>query len=343
MSSDISSLRLNNLASSSVDSRANAGDFIVWLGGCLAAGFWTSSIVSILISKFEKLGRQDIQVLVLKNSGLTALALSTTLIAILCLSAAVMALRGKKMAQPSASVVVIAAMALRAIQLFYQGQASTLDADILAGLLMIAGLLYFGSSRLWWGVLMPLGTLACFVPLIWLEFFKGATHASLVRSLVTPATAFGLTSILIVSRELRARAQFSLTEMSKMQTRGVNLKKQMHAMETDLKSLLTMISISRPAVLVSPNEILENGSLASVASADSTSSKVISDFEADVIAKPLEELGESSFTPAETGPLVTTEFVPESIAMLAPESSSYEDLDRAAREVLDEARAKTEG
>lgn len=326
MSSDISSRTLNISVDRHASPRVSAGDFIVWISGFAAAGWWTISIVNLLISKMAKTGSPSLETVLLKNSGLTALVVSTTLICILSLIAAVAALRGKRIAQPSASVVIVTAMALRAIQLIYQTQASTMDADILAGLMLVAGLLYFGSGRLWWAVLMPLGTAACFAPLVWLEFFKGASHASLMRALISPAAAFGLTSILIVSRELRSRTQMSLNEMSSMQSRGVNLKKQMHAMENDLKSLLSIVSISRPAVLLSSDEFLTE-----------TASSALEVFE-----RPLEELGETSFQPVDAGPAITTEFVPESQAMLSPESSTYEDLDRAAREVLDEARARAE-
>lgn len=310
---------------------SNKSEAFLWAFGALAAFAWTYSLGFKLFSKFEIRGATvTIEAFLLRNSGHTALLIATVLISLVAFSAVIQALRGRALPPRAASVVLVTSMALRAIQIAAQGSAQIADAQILAGLMLLAAVAYWGATRLWWLVLMPLATVSMFSPLIWLEFFKGASHAILIQAVTAPAVAFGLSALLIVSRELRMRAEHSFVEMDRIQARGVTLKKQMHGMETDLKSLLSMISISRPAVLVQET--------AGQAQAQSQSQSQV---QTDVALAPIEALGETSFVDAPVGPVTTTEFVAAS--EFPANASSYEEIDRVAREVLDEARLKVEG
>jgi signal transduction histidine kinase len=339
MSSDISRnpgflLSSETLLETAMQSRANAGEFTFWLTGSVTVSLWAAQIGSVLYGKLSHRGAAAVEAILLKNSGTTALLFSTVLLILLALAAAAYALRGGKVAQPFASVFIVTAVALRSIQLFYQGSASVLDADLLGAAMLAAALTYHGSSRLWWGVLMPLGTAACLAPLIWFEFFKGAGEATLVRALLVPGASFALGSILIVARELRARTDEPLSEMDRVHARGLELKSQMYSMESDLKSLLSLLS-KKSAVEVSISQV-----------AETAQTQIDSSTHLDVEAAPIEpaasvQLSEQ-FKALDAGPLATTDFSAARSASPS-ESCTYEDIDRGAREVLDEVRLQTEG
>ena len=89
---------------------------------------------------------------------------------------------------------------------------------------------------------MPLSSLAAFAPLTWLEFYKGVSNKTLIDALILPASAFVLGSIVIVSRELRARAVKNSLDLRALKLRGHATQKELHSMELDLKTLNALLS-----------------------------------------------------------------------------------------------------
>ena len=338
-------MRMDLTHQTSARRESNKGESLLWILGSVAAGAWAFTLGQKLFLKLQsKPTAVSIETLLLRNSGQSALLIAVVWITIVALAATVQALRSRALPKRAASVVLVTAMALRAIQLAAQGSAQVADAQILAGLMLLAAVMYWGATRIWWLVLMPLATVAMFSPLVWLEFFKGASQTVLIQALTAPAVAFALSSILIISRELRARAEDSFVEMDRVQARGLTLKKQMHGMETDLKSLLSLISISRPAILVAAPtaQPLTVGEALAPTSTLSPAPSADAGLSSDaILPQELGALGDETFLDAPSGPITTTEFVSQPV--LSANASCYEEIDRLAREALDEARVKVEG
>ena len=228
----------------------------------------------------------------LKNSGSTTLIFALSLLALVSLFGGIAALRARSLPSPAASVLLITVAALRTLEILNDGSVSLNDANVLGGLFAAAALLYYGPTKLWWTLLMPLAVVASFAPLVWFEFYKGASPTTLLKALSVPAAAFVIGSLLIALRELRARTNANQTTVAVLRLRGENTMNALRAMESDLKNLRSILS------------------------------------------------GEAT----EVSALETTEFTPVvKRAVESSDASSVDEIDGAARRLLDEARAAVEG
>lgn len=226
---------------------------VFWLVSATGLALWATAIAADLLGSLHK--PVALQSFLVRHSGASALLISLLLLALVSVVASLLALRSKSMPQPSASVLLVTAAALRAIQILSDGSVGIVDAEILGGLTLGSALLYYGPLRVWWTLLAPLGTATSFAPLVYLEFFKGASNAVLIDALTIPALAFVFSSALVLVRDLRARAKANVSEVRLLRARGESTMRVLRAMETDMKSLTAALSKS----VLAPFREIETG------------------------------------------------------------------------------------
>ncbi len=269
-----------------------------WLLSSLVIFVWALSLGLDLLP-FAR-ATAGFQSFLMKHSGASILCVSLLGLGAVSMAACLSALRSRAIPQASSSILLITAVALRAVQIISDGSVSVMDANILGGIWLAAAILYYGPIRLWWLVLMPLSSLAAFTPLFWLEFYKGAPNKSLIDALVLPTAAFALGSIIIVLRDLRTKAVKNSFDLRAMKLRGCATQKELRSMELDMKTL--------SALLMGPSST-------------------------PVMAAPAVSLE----------PTETTEFNSPLFDQKASEICSFEDIDVATRQLLDDARARVQG
>lgn len=261
------------------------------LSGLVLLG-WALTLVAEIAPKFA--AHAQAQVVLLRNAGPSTLIFALTVLSAVAFFGSIAALRAKSLPAPSASVLLVTAAALRALEILTEGHVTVLDANVLGGLMLAAALLYYGQTKLWWFLLLPFAVAASFSPLVYFEFYRGASFAALMKTVWMPLSAFGIGCVLIALRELRARSVANLTQVAVLRLRGENTINALRAMEADLKNLRAVLS------------------------------------------------GEAT----EVAALKTTEFnAAPSVAATAEasETSSVDEIDAAARRLLDEARAAVAG
>ncbi len=264
-----------------------------FLSGVILLG-WALTLVSTLVLKTTS--HPSLQSVVFKNSGSSTLILALAILSAVAFFGSISALRARSLPAPSASVLLVTAAALRTLQILTEGSVTLVDANVLGGLFLAASLLYYGQTKLWWFLLMPLAVVASFSPLVYFEFFRGSSTAVLAKALWMPMAAFAIGSVLMVLRELRARSIANITQVAVLRLRGENTLGALRAMEADLKNLRSILS------------------------------------------------GEAT----EVSPLTTTDFnlaasAPVTTASEPSEACSVDEIDAAARRLLDEARAAIGG
>jgi len=257
----------------------------------LALLLWALTLAADLTPQF--INGSKLQTVLVHNSGHSTLIFALAILSGVAFFGALSALRSRSLPSPSASILLITVAALRTLEILTDGSVSLSDANLLGGLFAAAAFLYYGPVRLWWFLLMPLAVLASFSPLVWLEFYKGASVSTLLKALWLPAGAFATGSVLILMRELRARATANVLNLKVLRLRGDNTMAAMRAMEADLKQLRSILS------------------------------------------------GEAT----EVTGLETTEFTtPSPLQSNEPsEATSVDEIDAAARRLLEEARVAVEG
>jgi hypothetical protein len=275
--------------------RAAEAVFYVLAGAVLLA--WAIALVVDLAPKF--FSALNLQAALLHNSGSSALLLALVIISAVAFYGAIAALRSRSLPPPSASILLITVAALRTLEILTNADVTIADANLLGALFLAAAVLYYGPTRLWWFLLMPLAIVASFSPLVWLEFYKGASQATLVQALWIPGAAFVAGSLLIVLRELRARAVTNVTSVEVLRLRSEKTIAALRSMESELKTLRSTLSQAAPP-------------------------------------------SENAFEVENVTPLETTEF---SLALKTEpsEACSVDEIDVAARRLLDEARAAVQG
>ncbi len=207
---------------------------------------WSLGLVADFVTKFA--GGVHLQTAFLRNSGSSMLILVVSIISAISFFATISALRGRSLQTPTASMLLITICALRTLQILTEGKVTVLDANVLGALFFAASVLYVGSPRVWWIVLMPLATIASFSPLVWLEFYQGVSNQILLRSILVPGSAFVLGSLLIVVRELRLRSLANIVSIRALRARGETTMSSLRNMESDLKSLRAVLSGERAEV-----------------------------------------------------------------------------------------------
>ncbi len=237
---------------SSQNSRGSQGPRLAEAAFWLAAGLiilvWALLVAADLLPYVETAA--TFQTVLLRHSGASALLISLLFLGLISGLASLWALRSKVIPQPSASVLVITACALRAVQILSESSVSVWDANLLGALFLAAAILYHGPLRLWWTVMMPLATAAAFLPLVWLEYFKGAPNNVLIDALVLPGCAFVFASILIIIRDLRSRSMLNVIEIRQLRFRGESSMRALRSMEADMKTLTSALSRTAVAMAV---------------------------------------------------------------------------------------------
>jgi signal transduction histidine kinase len=271
------------------NSRPQIAESLFYLSAGAVLLAWAISIVIDLSPKI--LRALNLQSLILKNSGSSMLILALILLSAVAFFGCISALRSRPLPSPSASVLLITACALRSLEILTDGSVTVGDANLLGGLFLAASFLYFGPTRFWWFLLMPLAAFASFSPLVWFEFFKGAPTQVLIDALYIPSAGFIIGSFLLVLRELRARANANFRTVQTLRVRGESTRKSLLAMQSDLKRLNSILS------------------------------------------------GEHT----STAPLETTEFNLAPQRAEPSEACAFDEIDMAARRLLDEARNLVEG
>ena len=299
--------------------------FYIFTGATLVA--WALSLVADLAPKFSTaLNLQTpLQSVVLRNSGSSALIVALAVLSAISFYGLISALRDRSLPTPSASLLLVTICALRTLQIFTEGTVSIVDANILGALFFAATLLYYGTARLWWLLLMPLATIASFSPLVWLEFYKGASTHVLISALWVPGAAFVAGSFLIVMRELRFRSIANINSISLLRARGESTLSSLRAMEIDLKSLASILSSRTLLSQASASRAPSSQQLSTEQAASSSH------------AAPVEVLAGIHVE------IETTEFNLKPASVKASESSSFDEIDASARRLLAEARAVVEG
>lgn len=219
-----------NVKTKIVMKRVRGAEALYYLISGLLILAWAAAVVA------------DILVKAAKPYGGGTLAAALAVLALISLSGSIAALRGRAFASPTASVLLVALAALRAIQLFSIGSLTVVDADVLGGIALASAWLYFGTPRLWWLLLMPLSIAASVAPLVWLEYFRGASDAVLRASLVMPSIAFAGGSLLIVARDLRSLSRANIARVRALGSRSSTTMQSLRAMESDLKRLREILS-----------------------------------------------------------------------------------------------------
>jgi hypothetical protein len=259
--------------------------FYTTAGAILLA--WALTLVAQIAPKLAS--STSVQNVLLRNAGGATLIFALSVLSAVALYGAVSALRARSLPAPSSSMLLVTAAALRTLQILTEGNVTLVDANILGALFLAAALLYYGQTKIWWFLLMPLALLTSFSPLAYLEYFRGASVAVLSKAVWMPLAAFAIGSILMALRELRARSVANVTQVKVLKLRGENTIGALRAMEADLKNLRSILA------------------------------------------------GEAT----EVASLKTTEFaaIPAAAASVEQtEASSVDEIDMAARRVVDEAR-----